>query len=47
LRRVVIAMCFEFHDDELADLLCRKDVKYVNLVETGVKAHPSRTTIKR
>jgi hypothetical protein len=44
---VDIAMCFEFHEDELADSLRLKDVKYVNLVQTGVKAHPSRTTIKR
>jgi hypothetical protein len=47
LRRVDIAMCSEFDDDGLAELLRLKSVKYVNLVETGVKTHPGRATIER
>jgi hypothetical protein len=47
LRRVDIGMCTEFDDDGLAELLRLKSVKWVNLVETGVKTHPSRATIKR
>jgi len=47
VRRVDIAMCPAFDDDGLAELLRLKSVKWVNLVETGVKTHPSRATIKR
>ena len=47
LRRVDLAMCPGFDDDGLAELLRLTSVKWVNLVETGVKAHPSRATIQR
>jgi hypothetical protein len=47
LRRVDIAMCSEFDDDGLAEVLRLETVKYVYLLETGVQGHPSQTTIKR